>query len=243
MSENIIYEKPMVLGYQNVDFTGHFRLAEIFRELSALATEHAEMIHVWDPSMMGEYGWIVSKMRLIVSRPPIFEQSLTMKTWPGKGSRVIFPRYYVVCDDKGVCVEGIGQWTMLDLKQRRIVMPSRVGITFPEQMADPLELKIETDFALRDDYEFVEKRQVRYEDIDTNGHLNNARYIAWITDCLELTYFESGYIGDLSIYFKKEVSPMQVVTIMKKEDGERFYFLGTVEDDVCFVVEGQWRKY
>lgn len=239
-----IDHKKLTLGYQQVDFAGHWRLADLFKELSDVATLHAEKLGVWQPQMMDRYGWVVSKMHLRIFRPLKFEEDIQLTTWPSKGSRVIFPRYYQAHDKMGeLCVEAVSLWTLLDLKQRRIVMPSRVGIVFPDDLAAPLTMDIETDFEEAADDVFVEERQVRYEDIDTNQHFNNARYIAWVCDLLDIERFKTHYIEDLAIYFKKETAPLEKIQLRLKEEGDRFFVRGLCQDEVRFLVEGQWKRY
>lgn len=236
--------KALVLDYQQLDYSGHWKLSHLFSHFSDLATVHAEKMQVWHPEMIQNYGWVVSKMRIRIHRPLHYEDAVTIKTWPGKSSRVIFPRYFTVTDQQGMrCVEACSYWTLLDLKKRRITMPSRAGIVFPENINEEIPLTIERDFSTDGDFRFVEQRSVCYSDVDTNQHMNNARYIEWVCDALDYERFKDHFITDLSIYFKKETAPGAILTIEKKEEQDYFAVLGRIEDEVHFVVEGQWKKY
>jgi len=242
--EKAEYSTSLKIGYQQVDYSGHWRLSDVFSQLADLATIHAEKINVWRPEMIEDYGWIVSKVRIRVLKPVRFEQRVEMKTWPGKGSRVIFPRYFTITDENGdCCMEAASLWTLLDLKNRRIVMPARSGITFPENLNLEVPLTIETDFSDEDGLSVIETRQVRYSDIDTNQHLNNARYIEWTLDLLTRERFKEAYIADFSVYFKKETAPGETLTLEKKEDDHGFVVRGRNGENVHFVAEGVWKKY
>ena len=100
-----------------------------------------------------------------------------------------------------------------------------------------------TDFSDEQGYTFIENRQVRYSDVDTNRHLNNARYIEWVCDILGSERFKQHYIADLSVYFKKETAPNEVLSLEMKEDGDCFYVRGLKDGELHFAVEGQWQKY
>lgn len=240
----MIYTKDMKLGYQHLDFSGHWRMADMFSELADLATEHAQSLNVWNPSMAGSYGWVVSKYHFRILKPLTQQDEIHISTWPSTGTRVVFPRYYQVKNGHDeICIEGVGLWTLLDLKNRRITMPSRVGITFPEQLAAPLDISVEASFSDDEGYTFMEERQVRYSDIDVNQHLNNARYIEWTCDLIDCHRFKEGYIADLSIYFKKETAPGQILTLEMKEVDDQFFVRGMRDGQMHFMVEGQWKKY
>ncbi len=244
MKEELVYTQKITLGYQHFDFSGHWKLADMFKQLSDLATTHAQKLGVYRLDMAQNYGWVVSKIRLRILKPLKNEDTLSMVTWASEGSRVIFPRYYQIKDSLGnLCAEGVGLWTLLDLQKRRIAMPSRAGIIFPENLPEPLEIKVATDFSDEQGYTFIENRQVRYSDVDTNQHLNNARYIEWVCDILDSERFKQHYIADLSVYFKKETAPNEVLSLEMKEDGDWFYVRGLKDGELHFAVEGQWQKY
>lgn len=238
------YETALNISYQQTDFTGHWKLSDLFSKLSDIATTHAEMINVWRPEMLGSMGWIVSKVRIRILHPIKFEENIKIKTWAGEGTRVIFPRYFAITNGQNKrCIEAVSLWTLLDLKQRRILMPSRVGITFPTDLNLEKPVEIETDFSDDSGYQSVLERKVVYSDIDTNQHMNNARYIEWILDLLAVEKFEEGYICDFSIYFKKETAPNQIMRLELKEEEEAFYVRGYVDEQLHFVAEGLWKKY
>lgn len=241
--EKAVSEFPFYLDYQKLDYAGHWRLSDLFSELANVATTHAEMIGVWHPQLLGEYGWVVSKMRIRILKPLGFGTKGTIKTWPGHGSRVVYPRYFEIMDENGdVCIEAVNHWTLLDLKHRRITMPSRIGLAFPDNLKEEKPLQIETDFSEEDGFSFIEKRQVRYSDVDMNQHFNNARYIEWVCDVLDEKKFATHFINDLSIYFKKETAPNSALTLEKKEVGDRFIVLGKQNGEVHFVAEGTWQR-
>lgn len=242
--DKVEYRKKLYLSYQQMDFTGKWKMSDLFSQLADVATIHAEQIGAWKPDMIHQYGWILSKMRLRMTRPLKYEETITLTTWPGQGTRVIFPRFYTIDDENGHrCLEAISQWTLFDLQNRRIVIPSRIGIKFPENLSPALELNLDDSFCDEYEYQKIEDRQVRYSDIDTNQHFNNARYMEWVCDLLDTERFKSGFIADMAIYFKKETAPGEILTLEKKEDGDLFYVRGTHEGDIHFLVEGQWKKY
>ena len=238
-------ERKIMLNHTKTDFLGHWKLSDMFTEFANVATSHALSFGGWDTKYKDQYGWVVAKMRVKVHQPIVIDEEVTLRTWITMGSAVVHPRQYEVVNNKGeVVVEATSDWTLLDLVKRRIALPKRVGLTFPEEICKDGHIKIETKFNDEEGYAFVEKRQVRYGDIDVNGHLNNAKYIEWMCDCLGYDIFKEYFIKDVSIQFKKETGPSEWLVLEKKIENDTFKVRGIDESgDIHFVVEGLLKTY
>ena len=238
-------DKSILLGHSQTDYQGYWKLSDIFTQFAVLATSHAMSFGGWDPKYKDNYGWIVSKMRVKIHHPSYIEETIKMRTWVTKGTHVVYPRQFEILNENGeVVLEATSNWTLLDLVRRRIAMPKRVGLSFPEDVPENGNIDIETNFDDESDFEFVEKRQVRYGDIDVNGHLNNARYIEWMCDIFGHEAFKDKYIADISVQFKKETAPGHWLIIEKKETNDLFKVRFIDEEgQVHFMAEGLWKMY
>ena len=238
-------ERNMKLGHTQTDFLGNWKLSDMFTEFANIATAHALSFGGWDTQYKDQYGWIIAKMRVKVHQPIRFDEEVTLRTWITMGSAVVHPRQYEVVDSDGnVLVEATSNWTLIDLVRRRISIPKRVGLTFPEEICKPGSIEIETNFDDEEGYEFVEKRQVRYGDLDVNGHLNNAKYIEWVCDCIGYDVFKEYFVEDISIQFKKETGPNEVLVLEKYCNENIVKVRGLNEDgSIHFIAEGLLKKY
>ena len=198
-------ERKVKLGYSKTDYLGNWKLSDIFTQFTEVATSHAISFGGWDPKYQDMYGWIISKMRVIVHRPVRIDEEVTLKTWITEGTHVVYPRHLEVYDANGnLVIEATSNWTLLDLVKRRITMPRRVGLTYPTDLPKEGNIQMETDFSDEEGFEFVEERHVRYGDLDVNGHLNNARYVEWMCDVLGYEAFREGYMMDKFTLWLKE---------------------------------------
>lgn len=238
-------ESNVYLEHSQTDYKGNWKLSDLFTQFAIIATNHAISFGGWKSSYKDSYGWIVSKMRVKVYRNVKIEEEVTIRTWVTKGTHVVYPRQFEVYDQKGnLVIEATSNWTLLDLIKRRIAMPKRVGLSFPEDIPEKGNVNIETNFDDEDGFIFVEKRQVRYGDIDVNKHLNNARYIEWMCDILGFEKFNDYLISDISVQFKKETAPGDWLVLEKKEEEHSFKVRFIDEEgQVHFVAEGLWKKY
>lgn len=238
-------EKKLEIGYSQTDYTGTWKLNDIFNQFAELATIHASSFGGWRRDFEDTYGWIISKMRVKIYQPARFGDEVTLKTWVSQGTHVVYPRHFEIYNSKNELIgEATSNWTLLDLVRRRIAMPKRVGLTFPSDLPEHGNIEIETDFSDEEGYTFVEKRQVRYGDLDVNGHMNNASYIAWMNDILGAEMFKDYFIADISVQYKKETAPNAWLSLEKKIEGDHFKVRGLDEDgQIHFVAEGLWKKY
>lgn len=230
--------KDIEMNYQDVDYAGNLKISKLFDVFSNIATAHASIIGVWNESLKNDYGWVVSKMRLEILEP-IQPGNYVLNTFTGMPSKVIFPRYYHLMQNNRSVVKASSVWTLLDLKRRRIVLPKRVGIDFPQDQDDVSSFcafasEIPNDI----NYELIENRKVKFSDVDTNQHMNNARYIEWACDILPYECFKTSYISELDIYFKHEIAPLSDVALYLYQENDEFFVKGEVEGIVCFEMKG-----
>lgn len=237
-----MYEETVLLQPQMMDNKGCLKLGELLSILSNIATHHAYQLGVYSDEMKGRYGWVVSKLKISLDQPIQNQDSLTVMTYPSTGTNVRFPRSYELYHHETRLGAVISDWSMIDLEKRRIVIPKRIGLTFPPQASTPImsfeEGMVEGPWA------FLETRRVRYSEVDVNGHLNNAHYVMWALDALPLHFLEHHWIQKIVIFFKKETMMNQALHLYIC-DQEAFTTIQGVDDgnDIHFQILFWSREY
>ncbi|MGI6777525.1 MAG: hypothetical protein ACOX7R_05735 [Acetivibrionales bacterium] len=61
---------------------------------------------------------------------------------------------------------------------------------------------------------------MRREDIDTNNHVNNTRYVNWILETIPLDIYENFSLKTLDIVYKKEVGYGSSVSCICSSDNQ-----------------------
>ncbi len=240
----ISYAKKKKISYSDVDMQGMWRLSGLLSELSSIATQHALELKLWHETLLSDYGWVVSKQRLHFYHPITLNQCVEIKTWVGKNSTVIFPRYYQITDERGeVLAVCTSIWTLLDLKKRSIVMPKKVGLSVPRVEEDDAPIDKPEHFEIPFLLTYQMTRTVYFSDIDTNQHMNNARYLEWVYDVVDLEDMRTHMIEDVTIFYKKEIPPMTRVKLYLGKDQTCFIVRGTDEQDqvTYFEVKCLWK--
>ncbi len=235
--ENMITSQIKKIEVCDADYMGEYKLYHLFNHFTNIATENAMKINMWNKDMFYQYGWVIAKQTLTLHQPIKIDDVLELSTVIAKGSFVAFPRYYFIKKDGKEIGRCSSIWTLIDIKNRRIVSPKKIGINIPE-VQHSFHLDTPKTISLDLPLHCVMKRQVLYSDIDTNQHMNNARYIEWALDTIDYQVYKKYFIKELSIHYKKEIRPLEFVKLYLGQDENRYIIEGQNENqESCFIIE------
>lgn len=230
-------KKKHKVEFRDCDFASRLRMDVLFDLFASIATQDAFLTGIYREDMYGKYGWIVTKQTLKLYEDIRLGDEITITTVFKKPSIVIFPRYYAI-EKEGRCIgECFSQWTLIDLNSRHIARPKTIHLEIPElteKMMPPVRL---TPLNQPTDYTY----DVRYSDIDMNGHLNNTQYIRIAYDLLDLSYLKNHRLCELSINYEKEVPPCtQLALSLVKEDNT--YHIEGKQEESCFLIQLSFKE-
>lgn len=235
--DNIITKEMKTVEISEVDYMRQYQLCHLFNRFATIATDNAIKLGMWNESMFNHYGWVVAKQTLTLDEPIMMDDTIELSTIVARGSFVAFPRYYFIKKNGQEIGRCSSVWTLIDIQNRRIVSPKRIGISIPE-ITHEIHLEtpktIQTDIAL----DFVMKRQVLYSDVDTNQHMNNTRYIQWSFDIIDYQIHEKCFVKEISINYKKEIRPLEYVELYLGKEDFRYVVEGrNANGDIYFTIE------
>lgn len=222
-----VYEQEFKLKASDTDLWRRLRLSVLFRMFQDISIAHTEALGAGRQKTLDRGAlWVVTHMRLSVSRMPCYDEEIILKSWPGETMHVIFPRYYQIETKSGeVLVRGSSLWLLINRNGRGMVFPERLGVDIegvrlgteipaPESLASPSELP-ET-----------AERIVHYSETDLNGHMNNTRYLDWMDDLFSVDFHRSHMIRDLQINFVSEAAAGQAVELHWLLDSDTLFVKG-----------------
>ena len=127
--------------------------------------------------------WAVIRHRVEISRLPEKGETVTVETWPMPTSRTAYPRACFGYDQDGNVLFAVHSlWVLMDKTTRAMVLPGKSGVGVPGILKG-----CEPDAPgsiLPKDLPSAGVRQVSTEDLDSNGHMNNTRYLDWAWELL-----------------------------------------------------------
>ncbi len=237
-----IYRETVPVRAAECDYKGRMRLSALFIAMQEGAEKSAESLGVgrralWTRKMF----FALSRVRVEVHKPPKLGQTVVHETWPGVPNHFFYPRYHRFSLEDGTALAAASSlWVTMDRTERRIVTPVSAGLVFPDTSAIkppcPLPGRPKEPSGEAEAFEGAPQ----YEDLDINGHVNNARYISWLCNALGAEAFETGYIRTLTAGYEKEIRKARRVSHVVQSDGAVFAYRVTDETGAkCFSASGE----
>ena len=179
------FETAFTLSPVHVDRFGNAKPSALLLFCQEAAAGHCAQLGLdWDTLMEKNLFWALIRTRMEITRLPRTGETLTVKTWPMPTTRVAYPRATAGYDEKGQeLFRSTSLWVLMDAKSRGMLLPGKSGITL-EGITLGEEAPVPPSLTPKEMTEFF-ARQVRFTDIDRNGHMNNTRYMEWFYDALD----------------------------------------------------------
>ncbi len=227
-----IYERTLLLGSEHVDCFRRLRVSTLFELLQTASIRHTEALGMGrDKTLDRGLLWVVARQHAVVGRMPIYDERVTLRSWPGKTMRVLFPRYYELLSERGeTLVRASAVWSLMDMETRAVAFPEEHGVEIAGEERDgelPYLAKLRT-LAAPNAFDFV----VPYSYVDLNGHMNNTRYFDLAEDAIPAA--ESGKtLREVRAEYGGEVRLGTTLHVCWGEQGGEYYVNGST-DRPCF---------
>ena len=232
MSNNILKEM-VVIASTLAGPERELTLPKLFQVFQDFATENAEQLGV-GKAVTTDVGklWVVSRFYVEFKRNPKYLETVKVETRAGAKKAFVFPRYFSVDSLEGDnLLKASSMWAIIDEKSRKLIISP--GLDTPDCTKGdelPLPGKVHPK-----ESSFVEKRAVRYSDLDTNRHLNNTRYIEMLVNIFPIGFFAKKQLKSLLLNYTKEIRGGQIAEIYASSDFT--YVKVMVDGSVSFEAE------
>ena len=208
-----MYKEKVLIVSTDVDNNLELRLSNLFKIMQVVASNHVATLKFSHRDLM-KYNllWVVIRMEVQIYRTPTLDEEILVTTHPGERKSFIFPRYFEIYDKKGNLIISVSSmWTLIDKETRRVMIKPEGTVEIKGEVNKddlPLPLKVSGDATKP-----VESREVKYTDIDLNGHLNNTSYIEYIINTHDNEFYKHHRIKSININYDKEIKPNSVVNL------------------------------
>lgn len=225
----------------------HHRLSlfELLRMVTDAAVEDFnQRCMSYDTLTNNGVGILLSKQSFRFHKMPVGNQKITVRTWEEKPEALTFARSYEIIDtETNEClVTGDSRWLLVDLSKRRLMPIKMFTMRVPPQTATQHNCLKADKISIPENLIELGKRPIWYSDIDGNGHMNNARYGAFVVDCLPCEYQDKEFT-DFRINYNKEAVQGEMIELSGNfEDSEqKITIVGKQGENVCFEAELFWK--
>lgn len=173
--------------------------------------------------------WMLNSWQIVVERYPTYGESITVGTWPYDFKGPLGLRNFIIDDASGRRIARANSvWAMIDVTTGRPVRVDRTQIE-AYQMEPKESMNYEgRKIPICGEFETLEPIAVTRACLDTNHHMNNARYVAVAMEYLpenyrihqiRVEYKHSARYGDILIP-KRQVKAGTIVVLLEKAGGE-----------------------
>jgi acyl-ACP thioesterase len=179
-------------------------------------------------------SWVLTRLVVKMDRYPMWEDEVTVETFPRGGRRIVAWRDFELkdSDSKRLGVAS-SEWMLIDLATRKVVkIPEAVF-----DAADPADTPLLGEMPFTK-FKFPDVAgtpacsfRAQKSHIDMNGHVNSIKYIEHIMDLfpmdcyadasnlhrLEIAYMAESRFGDLLSFFRRKVSDTTYEVEVRKD--------------------------
>lgn len=225
--------KKFYVGYSDVDMNNRCRLSKILDLCQNIATIHSDGIGYGTKGMMDRgWAWLVTGMKIRIFKYPMADKEVECRTWSRGLKGVTAKRGYEILNELGEkIIIGDSYWALFDLENQKLMrVPEEMQQAYSKLDKDVFEGEEESRLRDNDIVEFEKEFQIGKRDIDTNHHLNNARYFDLITEVLP----DDMVINELECSFKKQIKYKDII---KVSYGEGYARIKNEAGETCFFVK------
>ncbi|HVN57140.1 MAG TPA: acyl-ACP thioesterase domain-containing protein [Bacteroidales bacterium] len=190
--EQLEFSKKYRIPVYEMGFNGKLSPHSLFNYLQDIASEHAELLRFGKDDLLKENRfWVLSRIAVKVIYWPSWGESIDVKTWPRGTDKLFALRDFEVTDSHGESVAlGSSSWLVVDRTSRRVQRPDSVLSHFNEGF--PVKSAISGNASkvgpVAGDAVHSQAYRVAISDLDINLHVNNVKYLEWITDSYDLEF-------------------------------------------------------
>jgi len=227
-----------------LDFRGRITIPMLGNYLMHAASNHATQRGFGFNDMTEKHtAWVLSRLAIEINRYPAMSEPVTLYTWVDEVGRYFTNRCFELTDSTGASVAyACSIWAAIDLQTRRPVPLEVEGLS--AYIADrkcPIE-KPGKIAAMEDESEGI-PYQVRYSDLDINGHFNSIKYMEHLLDLFELDMFREKEVKRFEISFLSEGKYDMALMLHKKETAPDTYTMAICHEGkaICRAI-ATWGK-
>ena len=234
-------EKKIYISSNDVDASFNLKISSFFKMMQDAASDNAEELNIGHTRTNKDNRiWVITRFYVEINKLPKFQDEVILKTYPGETLRFVFSRYFELKDLKGnTLIRASSTWLVLDRETRKICLRPFEENIKAEQYGN--ELPLPDKVIVPSDLFHIEDRKVRYSDIDSNGHLNNTKYIDYILDINDSNFYLENKIKSLLINYNHEIKDGEIVSIYSSKSSP-LYVKGDLNDLNSFEVMIEFEK-
>jgi len=227
MNQNISYSLKYnyKVNSSDTDIEGRLKMGALLNFLIQSAINSSnELGFGFDEIKDESLFWVLSRVSIEINRPILWNEEITVETWPKNIEKILYLRDFIVRDkNENVIAKSTSGWLAINSETKRPHLSTHIN---PE-----------TYYTLKDKYALKEVPQkimpiktgekfnvkTSFFDIDINRHVTSTRYLDWMIDTFKLNFMLKNYPTKISINYIKETKPSENIEIIREQVSKNKY--------------------
>lgn len=214
--------------WHDVDLKGKMSFAALSRYLQDVAWRGAESVDFGFKKVSElNLHWVLVRQLVKMKKMPNWGDNIKIETWPrGVDGLWAFRDYQVKSNTDDILGGVSSAWMLIDADTRR---PQKLEVlkgVLPEKILASVIEESAGKILFNDSEKLIDTRQVRYSEMDMNGHVNNSKYVDWIMDALNKDSRQDEYLN-FHINYLSEVKNTDEIKIAKSDKKKTIQFKAT----------------
>ena len=218
--------KRFPLASYDVDFESKATLQALMRFMDDIAWEHARELGLGFGELAHQdLAWVIARLKIEIDEYPRWGDTIRVKTWAADKDRLFWYRDFKFYDAEGrELARAATASVLINQISRR---PHRADNMF-NRILDPQERAFDENLKKLPSADNGKMRctvEVRYSDLDLNGHVNNVKYMEWLLDSYPLAFHRENRLVAVEVNFISEALYGDTV-VVHSSTGGRFHLHG-----------------
>lgn len=231
-----MYSFKSRVRYSEVDKNGYLSIEAMMKYFQDCSSFHSEELGVGiDYLKENNFTWMIISWHVQIFRRARLGEEIIIGTWPHSFRNVKGGRNFVLIDNEGNTIaRADSEWVLINMAENRITK-------VPKEVSEPYELEEALDMGgfkkiaiNNDELKAYDKITVSPFFLDTNGHVNNVKYLS----------IAEGYLADKEPYdeFRVEYKNQaflydEICVYMRNTDNKNQFVLKNQKDELLVNIE------
>lgn len=238
------YSESHEIAYYECDTTQHLTIPMML-SMAIKVSESQSAVLGRDQEFVRQFGvtWVITQYEIHISRLPKSGEKVSVQTEAKSYNKYFCYRDFWIFDEQGEeCVHIESTFVLMNLTTRKL-SSVQLEIIEPYESEKITKIKRSEKLLALNEPESSMYR-VRYSDIDTNKHVNNAKYFEWLLDVLGFDFLSNHEISRAIIKFDKEISYGNQIESHYEWEPDTLISKHQiwVDQQVCASAQIEWRE-
>ncbi|MBP5426590.1 MAG: hypothetical protein J6Y29_01620 [Clostridiales bacterium] len=211
-----IYSRKREIEFSDVDKHLRLKLICAVNIIQNNMTNLFGKLNISNEGIKQRYNafWVISKLKIHFKKNPMLGEEIDSESFVSNYSKVRLNISHRFSDDSGnIVFEAHQELCPMDMATRKIKALGSIineeDVVFSKTSFSRFRWNVE-------DFTKIYSYTICYDDIDSNAHVNNAKYVGFVSNALGSEFFDANRVRDIEVHYINECVEGAHINIYRK---------------------------